>query len=149
MCFCTGYGIRIKMYILLCKLLFEFNVILGTFLHVIRYAFATWFFNGSTARMPHNLFKWFPVIAHFFSSKFLSIINNVMIGNLEHKSCETVFNTVLFYMYGKSCSKYPHFAMLLLCVLWLVFPLSISKSLHHDDAVFYTFRLFVKFSLAL
>lgn len=35
--FCTVYEIRTKMYKHLCKLLFKFKVILGTFSHVIKY----------------------------------------------------------------------------------------------------------------
>lgn len=123
-CFCTVYEIRIKMYILLCELLFKLKVILGTFPHAVEYAFTAWFFIWSTLWMHHNIFNWFPVIGHLFSSTFLSIINNVMIDNLEHKSCKAVFNTILFYMYGKSCPKNPHLVMFLLCVLWLIFFLS-------------------------
>lgn len=59
----------------------------------------------------------FSVIGHLFSPKFLSIISNVMIDNFEHKFYKAVFNTILFYMYGRSCPKYLHFAMFLLCVL--------------------------------
>lgn len=119
--FCTVYEIRIKMYILLCKLLFKFEVILGTFPLAIEYTFTIWFFTSSMLWMLHNIFNWFPVVGHLFSSTFLSIINNIMIDNLEHKSCKAVFNTVLFYIYGKSCPKYPHFAVFLVCVLRLIF----------------------------
>lgn len=37
----TGDGIRIKMQILLCELLFKFNVTLETFVDVVKYTFAT------------------------------------------------------------------------------------------------------------
>lgn len=89
------------------------------------------------------------IIGHVVSSRFLTIINNVMIDKLECKSYKAVFNTLLFYMYGKSCPKYPHFVMFLLCSLTYFFLYFTSKILHHDHETFYTFRLFVKFSFTL
>lgn len=109
---------------------FKFFFIFGTFIYVIKYTFTTLFYNGSTVWIHHNLFNWFSVIGHLFSPKFLSIISNVMIDNFEHKFYKAVFNTILFYMYGRSCPKYLHFAMFLLCVLWLIFssPFFIKKN---------------------
>lgn len=52
-----------------------------------------------------------------------------MIDNLEHKSCKAVLNTMLFYIFGKSCSKYQHFAMFLLWVLGFPPPCPAPKHL--------------------
>lgn len=134
--FRTVYEIRIKMCILLCKLFFKLKVILGTFPLAIEYTFTAWYCTGSTLWMHHNIFNWFPVIGHLFSSTLLSTTNNVVIDNLEINLVKQFFNTILFYMYGKSYPKYPHFVMFLLCVLWFFTVFIISEILHHDDEMF-------------
>ena len=153
----TGDGIRIKMQILLCELLFKFNVTLETFVDVVKYTFATWFlkinlfwfFNGCTVWMPHNLFNWFPVIGHLFSSKFLSIINNIMIVILNIYLVKQ-FLTQYHFICMENLSPNTHTLQYVYYVSsGLFFFFSISKSLHHDDEMFYIFRLFVKFTLAL
>ena len=116
------------MHILLCELLFKFNVTLETFLDVVKYTFATWFlkinlfwfFNGCTVWMPHNLFNWFPVIGHLFSSKFLSIINNIMIVILNIYLVKK-FLTQYHFICMENLSPNTHTAICLLCVLRLVF----------------------------
>lgn len=125
------------MHILLCRLLFKFKVMLGTFPHAIKYTFTTWFFNGSTLWMHHNIFNWFPVIGYLFSSTFLSIINNVMIDKLEHKSWKAVLSSILFYMYRRSGPTYPFCHVFALGSLTYFFPVFvISEILRHDDEMF-------------
>lgn len=68
-----------------------------------------------------------------------------MIDDLEHKSYKAVFNTILFYVYGKilpPIRTFCGFCSVFLDLFFIIF-FFIKKILHHDNEMFYPFGLFV------